>query len=98
MNKKYELIHLLLLLCGGIIMSIKPKKKELEYSIDDLQYIWNNDDYANESASTSKRYKRNINRIFRNIIKSKRIPYPEVDNIFFRIRDKCCYTFRDKKK
>ena len=64
-------------------MSIKPKKKELEYSIDDLQYIWNNEDYANESASTSKRYKRNINRIFRNIIKSKRIPYPEVDNIFF---------------
>lgn len=65
---------------------------------DELNYVGNNEEYAKESALTSTRYKRNINRFFRNNLKLKRIPYPEVDNAFWKMRDIIFYLFIDKKR
>ena len=41
-----------------------------------------------EKVTFSHRYKIRINRVFREYGGIKRIPYPEVDNLFERIRSK----------
>ena len=78
-------------------MSFESKNKNSKNEVVDEYNYLNNDEYMYESASTSKRYKRNINRLFRNNIKSKNIPYPEVDNVFYRITDKLLFLISHKK-
>ncbi len=41
----------------------------------------------------SKKHKRRMNRIFREVANCSKIPYPEVDNSFERIRSKLALKF-----
>ena len=55
------------------------------------------------TASTSRRHKVRMNRLFRERVGGSQLPFPEVDNFFERIRSKLIIKFkinelRDKRK
>ncbi len=45
----------------------------------------------------SRRHKIRMNRFFREKVGSKKLPYPEVDNVFEKIRSKIVIFFKAKK-
>ncbi len=47
-----------------------------------------------ESNPISRRHKIRMNRIFREIVKTNHIPYPEVDSFYERLRSKCISFLR----
>ncbi len=51
-----------------------------------------------ENVTFSRRYKIRINRIFRERIGVSFLPYPEVDNLFERIRRKIVIAYNSHKK
>ena len=56
-----------------------------------------NEPIDDEPVVFSKNTKRRMNRIFREIAGIKKIPYPEVDNLFERVRSWLKVKFSKKK-
>ena len=57
-------------------MIIQAENENFDEEIDSFQ----------EPVEVSRRHKIRMNRIFRELVKSKFIPYPEVDNFYERTR------------
>ena len=47
-----------------------------------------------ENCKFSKRFERRMNRMFREVVGTDRIPHPEVDNAFERLRSKLVIKFK----
>lgn len=65
-------------------LTTKTSEEEIEF------------DY-NEPISVSRRHKIRMNRIFREIVGSKFLPYPEVDNFYEKSRSWIVVKFKTKK-
>ena len=82
---------------------MKPEKEDYSFEkkiLDKLNEDLDNklESIPHEKIEVSKRHKIKMNRIFREVAGCPDIPFPEVDNIFERIRGKIFYMLNKVKK
>lgn len=64
---------------------------------ENIEDEWGNEPIDDEPVVFSKKTKRRMNRIFREIAGIEKIPYPEADNIFERAHSWLIVKFSKKK-
>ena len=75
-------------------MSEKNIYEEMGIELIDPKILEEFDNLPKEKVVLSKKFKRKMNRLFREKLGIDRIPHPEVDNFYERLRSKLVVAFR----